>query len=261
MRRGGYRYQRRRSRAAGGQDAQAGAAGSAHGGQGWRISWCWGRSWRRDHDLRDEGAKMGRTTPDGHLGFGDLFVRAVQPWCSGAIGANRPTSPGRAETDLRTAQRSPTSSRAAPSASRPSLANEIELNDGNTVSYDYLHHLHRSRPRLRRNRASAPRATRLGLHDPTRRKPPKSGAPSSPIPRPSSSARCRARSLLRPRLRIRLHHGNRPAPPQDARPRAHDLRDARAYIGHLGLDGVSDTKTMLETARDKHIKWITNARS
>jgi sulfide:quinone oxidoreductase len=33
------------------------------------------------------------------------------------------------------------------------------------------------------------------------------------------------------------------------------------YIGHLGLDGVGDTKTLLESAlREKHIKWITNAR-
>ena len=33
------------------------------------------------------------------------------------------------------------------------------------------------------------------------------------------------------------------------------------YIGHLGLDGVGDTKSLLEGAmRDKHIKWITNAR-
>ena len=33
------------------------------------------------------------------------------------------------------------------------------------------------------------------------------------------------------------------------------------YIGHLGLDGVGDTKGLLESAlRDKHIKWITNAR-
>jgi sulfide:quinone oxidoreductase len=33
------------------------------------------------------------------------------------------------------------------------------------------------------------------------------------------------------------------------------------YIGHLGLDGVGDTKTLLESElRDKHIKWITNAR-
>jgi len=32
------------------------------------------------------------------------------------------------------------------------------------------------------------------------------------------------------------------------------------YIGHLGLDGVGDTKTMLESElRDRHIKWITNA--
>jgi sulfide:quinone oxidoreductase len=33
------------------------------------------------------------------------------------------------------------------------------------------------------------------------------------------------------------------------------------YIGHLGLDGVGDTKGMLESEmRDRHIKWITNAR-
>jgi len=33
------------------------------------------------------------------------------------------------------------------------------------------------------------------------------------------------------------------------------------YIGHLGLDGVGDTKGLMESAmRDRHIKWITNAR-
>jgi sulfide:quinone oxidoreductase len=33
------------------------------------------------------------------------------------------------------------------------------------------------------------------------------------------------------------------------------------YIGHLGLDGVGDTKTVLESElRERHIKWITNAR-
>jgi sulfide:quinone oxidoreductase len=33
------------------------------------------------------------------------------------------------------------------------------------------------------------------------------------------------------------------------------------YIGHLGLDGVGDTKGLIESAmRDRHIKWITNAR-
>jgi len=33
------------------------------------------------------------------------------------------------------------------------------------------------------------------------------------------------------------------------------------YIGHLGLGGVGDSKTLLESAmRDKHIKWITNAK-
>jgi sulfide:quinone oxidoreductase len=33
------------------------------------------------------------------------------------------------------------------------------------------------------------------------------------------------------------------------------------YIGHLGLDGVGDTKGPLESAlRERHIKWITNAR-
>jgi sulfide:quinone oxidoreductase len=33
------------------------------------------------------------------------------------------------------------------------------------------------------------------------------------------------------------------------------------YIGHLGLDGVGDTKGLIESAmRDRHIKWITNAK-
>jgi sulfide:quinone oxidoreductase len=34
------------------------------------------------------------------------------------------------------------------------------------------------------------------------------------------------------------------------------------YIGHLGLDGVGDTKSMMESEmRSRHIKWITNART
>jgi sulfide:quinone oxidoreductase len=33
------------------------------------------------------------------------------------------------------------------------------------------------------------------------------------------------------------------------------------YIGHLGLDGVGDTKGLLESEmRQRHIKWITNAK-
>ena len=33
------------------------------------------------------------------------------------------------------------------------------------------------------------------------------------------------------------------------------------YIGHLGLDGVGDTKGLLESQmREKHIKWMTNTR-
>ena len=33
------------------------------------------------------------------------------------------------------------------------------------------------------------------------------------------------------------------------------------YIGHLGLDGVGDTKGLMESElRKRHIKWITNAR-
>ena len=33
------------------------------------------------------------------------------------------------------------------------------------------------------------------------------------------------------------------------------------YIGHLGLDGVGDTKSLLESEmRDRHIKWLTNAK-
>jgi sulfide:quinone oxidoreductase len=33
------------------------------------------------------------------------------------------------------------------------------------------------------------------------------------------------------------------------------------YVGHLGLDGVGDTKSLMESElRDRHIKWFTNAR-
>ncbi len=36
---------------------------------------------------------------------------------------------------------------------------------------------------------------------------------------------------------------------------------AEPYIGHLGLDGVGDTKTLLESElRERSIKWVTNAR-
>jgi sulfide:quinone oxidoreductase len=33
------------------------------------------------------------------------------------------------------------------------------------------------------------------------------------------------------------------------------------YIGHLGLSGVGDSKGLMESMRDKHIKWICNAKS
>ena len=33
------------------------------------------------------------------------------------------------------------------------------------------------------------------------------------------------------------------------------------YVGHLGLDGVGDTKGLLESEmRERHIKWVTNAK-
>jgi sulfide:quinone oxidoreductase len=36
---------------------------------------------------------------------------------------------------------------------------------------------------------------------------------------------------------------------------------AEPYIGHLGLGGVGDSKGLMESAmRDRHIKWITNAK-
>ncbi len=56
----------------------------------------------------------------------------------------------------------------------------------------------------------------------------------------------------------------------DADLRKRKLRDrvpitfvtAEPYIGHLGLGGVGDTKGLLESAmREHHIKWITNART
>jgi sulfide:quinone oxidoreductase len=51
--------------------------------------------------------------------------------------------------------------------------------------------------------------------------------------------------------------------------RKHKIRDqvpitfvtSEPYIGHLGLDGVGDTKSLLESKlRDANIKWITNAK-
>ena len=39
------------------------------------------------------------------------------------------------------------------------------------------------------------------------------------------------------------------------------LVTSEPYIGHLGLGGVGDSKTMLESAlRERHIKWICNAK-
>ena len=46
-----------------------------------------------------------------------------------------------------------------------------------------------------------------------------------------------------------------------ARPRSHDLRDARARYRPFGARCVGDTKSVLESElRERHIKWITNAR-
>jgi len=55
----------------------------------------------------------------------------------------------------------------------------------------------------------------------------------------------------------------------DTELKRHKIRDqvpmtfitSEPYIGHLGLDGVGDTKGLLESEmRQRHIKWITNAR-
>jgi sulfide:quinone oxidoreductase len=55
----------------------------------------------------------------------------------------------------------------------------------------------------------------------------------------------------------------------DTELRRHKVRDrvpityvtSEPYVGHLGLDGVGDTKGMLESEmRQRHIKWITNAK-
>ncbi|MDE2029095.1 MAG: NAD(P)/FAD-dependent oxidoreductase [Alphaproteobacteria bacterium] len=55
----------------------------------------------------------------------------------------------------------------------------------------------------------------------------------------------------------------------DTELRRHKIRDrvpmtfvtSEPYIGHLGLDGVGDTKGLLESElRSRHIKWVTNAK-
>jgi hypothetical protein len=67
--------------------------------------------------------------------------------------------------------------------------------------------------------------------------------------------------LLWPGLRVPVHPGNRAAPPKVRDRVPMTFVTPEPYIGHLGLDGVGDTKGLLESQmREKHIKWMTNTR-
>ena len=124
-------------------------------------------------------------------------------------------------------------------------------------------HRHRPGPRLRRNRGLGPERLHP-VHLPRRSRRARQGRASSssrPIPGRSSSAPCRARrASARPTNSLFI---------LDTELRRRKLRDrvpmtfvtSEPYIGHLGLDGVGDTKGLLESEmRERHIKWITNAR-
>ena len=107
--------------------------------------------------------------------------------------------------------------------------NRIELADGTSIDYDYL--VVATGPELafdeipglgprRPYPIDLPRRSRLACEGGLREACRQSGA--------GRDRRRAGRVLLRAGLRVPVHPGNRAAPPQAARPRAHDLRHLRA---------------------------------
>jgi sulfide:quinone oxidoreductase len=69
-------------------------------------------------------------------------------------------------------------------------------------------------------------------------------------------------SCFGPAYEYRLYPRNRTCAGRKLRDRVPmTYVSSEPYIGHLGLGGVGDSKSMLESElRNRHIKWITNAR-
>ena len=141
--------------------------------------------------------------------------------------------------------------------------NRIELNDGSFLDLRLSHHRHRTGSRLRRDRrVSGPRPS-----------PSRSATSTTPWqaqtafdallkkPGPIVVGAVQGASCFGPAYEFAfiLDTALRRAKMRDQVPMT--FVTPEPYIGHLGLDGVGDTKGLLESAmRERHIKWITNAR-
>ncbi len=140
--------------------------------------------------------------------------------------------------------------------------NQVELNDGSTVDYDYL--VIATGPDLAFDEIPG-----LGPHGNTDSVCEVDHALSSKVnfdrlvakPGPVVVGAAQGASCFGPAYEyvLTLDTALRRAKVRDQVPMT--FITPEPYVGHLGLDGVGDTKGMVESVlRDHHIKWITNAR-
>ena len=142
-------------------------------------------------------------------------------------------------------------------------ANRIELNDGSVLDYDYL--IIATGPELAFDEIEglgpeAQHPVRLPSRSRACQAKRRSRSSPHPVARPSS-ARSQGASCYGPAYEFAfiLETALRRRKVRDRVPMT--FVTPEPYIGHLGLDGVGDTKSLLESAmREKHIKWITNAK-
>ena len=141
--------------------------------------------------------------------------------------------------------------------------NRIELDDGSSVDYDYLVVATGPGAGFRRDSGPRPAATtpNRSATSTTPQTPRKPSRNSAPPPGPIVIGAVQGASCFGPAYEFVFI--------LDTELRRRKLRDSvpmtfvtsEPYIGHLGLDGVGDTKGLLESEmRERHIKWITNAR-
>ena len=139
----------------------------------------------------------------------------------------------------------------------------IELNDGCIGRLRLSGHRHRTRSSLStRSRGSGPRQTRNRSARSTTRCRPKPRVDALVAnPGPVIIGAVQGASCFGPAYEFAfiLDKALRDAKVRDRVPMT--FVTSEPYIGHLGLDGVGDTKGLLESElRQHHIKWICNAR-
>ena len=139
---------------------------------------------------------------------------------------------------------------------------KLTLDDGKELCLRLPRHRDGTAPRLR----GSARVGSRGLH-PVGVQPGPFGAGVGKIPGVPEKSRTHhrwrraRRELLRSRLRNRHGHrcGLRKRKLRDRVPMTYVTSEP--YIGHMGLGGVGDSKGLMESElRERHIKWITNAK-